>query len=317
MDLNLIRVFVAIYETRSLTATASRLFVTQPAVSQSLSRLRRELDDPLFERNGRVMQPTPLAVSVFPGFRDAVAGIDRTLDEVRGFDPASSERVFRIALSELGEIGWMPAILRTVRRQAPRMRIEAVPLDVDALPEWLARGVVDLAVTPSPVPGRFEHVLLKSQNYGVAMSATNPLADRPLSFASFLEADHVSVAGDSGLPDLTAALARLGVILEPHVRVNHFTSLPLLLAGDDSLVATVPDTIAAGWASTWPLVVKELPFEMPAVNVRLFRRATTQQTAALDWLYSTVARAIKGSSGQFFVIHGDSLANKNTVAATA
>ncbi|HWI30950.1 MAG TPA: LysR substrate-binding domain-containing protein [Microbacterium sp.] len=246
-------------------------------------------------------------MSVFSGFRDAVAGIDRTLDAVHGFDPANSHRVFRIALSELGEIGWLPAILKAVRSEAPRMSIEVVPLDVEALPDWLARGVVDLAVTPSPVPGRFEQVLLKSQDYGVAMSAANPLADRPLTMEAYLAAHHVTVAGDSGLPNLAAALARLGVILEPHVRVNHFTSLPLVLAGDDSLVATVPDTIAAGWALTWPLALKTLPFEMPAVNVRLFRRATTQQTAALDWLFTTVARAIEGSSGQFFVIHGDSL----------
>ena len=307
MDLNLIRVFVAIYETRSLTAAASRLFVTQPAVSQSLGRLRRDLDDPLFRRDGRAMEPTPLAVSVFPGFRDAVAGIDRTLDEVHGFDPSTSQRVFRIALSELGEIGWMPAILSAVRAAAPSMGVEVVPMDVDALPEWLARGVVDLAVTPSPVPGRFEQVLLKSQGYAVAMSAQNPLAAGALTLETYLAADHVAIAGDSGLPGVAAALARLGVVVEPLVRVNHFTSLPLLLAGDRSLVATVPDTIAAGWALTWPLVLQPLPFEMPPVNVRLFRRATTQQTAALDWLYATVARAIQGSSGQFFVIHGDTL----------
>ncbi|UUT34855.1 LysR family transcriptional regulator [Microbacterium elymi] len=154
MDLNLVRVFVAIYETRSLTTAAGRLFVTQPAVSQALGRLRRELDDPLFERNGRQMEPTALAAGLFPGFREAIAGIDRTLDAVHGFEPAQSQKLFRIALSELGEIGWMPAILAAVRAQAPGMRIEAVPMDAAALPDWLARGVVDLAVTPSPCRAR-------------------------------------------------------------------------------------------------------------------------------------------------------------------
>lgn len=312
MDLNLIRVFVAIYETRSLTTAAARLYVTQPAVSQALGRLRRELDDPLFQRQGRSMEPTALAVSVFPGLREAIAGIDRTLDATHVFDPAASHRRFRIALSELGEIGWIPAILKAVRAQAPAAEIEVVPMDVDALPEWLARGVVDLAATPSPVPGRFEQTLLKSQGYGVVMSKLNPLASAPLTLEAYLAAAHVSVAGDSGLPNLAAALGRLGSIIEPQVKVNHFTSLPLLLAGDPSLIATAPDTIAAGWALTWPLVVRELPFDMPAVEVRLYRRATTQQTAALDWLYATVARAIQGSSGQFFVIHGDSIEQRPT-----
>lgn len=307
MDLNLIRVFVAIFETRSLTTAAARLYVTQPAVSQALGRLRRELDDPLFERDGRAMDPTPLAVSVYPGFRDAVAGIDRTLDSVHGFDPSGSRRLFRIALSELGEIGWLPAILRTIRARAPRMRLEVVSLDIDALPEWLGRGTVDLAITAAGLPGTFDRVLLKSQGYGIAMSSHNPLAHAPLDLGAYLAAPHLTVASDSGAPMLAAAQRRAGVVIEPQVAVRHVTTLPPILAASRELIATVPDTIAAGWATTWPLVVRDLPFEMPPVELCLYRRATTQHTAALDWLYETVARAVQGSSGQFFVIHGDAV----------
>ena len=177
VDLNLIRSFVAIYETRSLTAAAARLYVTQPAVSQALARLRRDLNDPLFRREGRAMEPSPLAVSLFPGFRDAIAGIDRTIDGVVGFDPALSSRRARIALSELGEIGYFPAIFRAVRAAAPHLRIEAVPLDVQALPEWLSQGTIDLAITSSPVAGGFPHAVLKSQAYAVLMSRDHRLAD--------------------------------------------------------------------------------------------------------------------------------------------
>jgi DNA-binding transcriptional LysR family regulator len=307
--LNLVRVFVAVYETRSLTTAASRLFVTQPAVSQALSRLRRELDDPLFEREGRSMRPTPLADSVFPGFRDAVSGIDRTLDAVHAFDPSQSHRLFRVALSELGEIGWLPAILSSIRSKAPFMRLEVVPLDVAALPDWLARGTVDLAIATSHVPGGFDRRLLKSQDYAVAMSAANPLADRPLDLDAYVAAAHATVGGDSGAPMLLAAQRRAGVVIEPQVSLRHITTLPPVLAASRDLIASVPDTIAEGWAATWPLVVRPLPFPMPPVEVFLYRRATTQHTAALDWLYATVARAVEGSSGQFFVIHGDALAS--------
>ena len=168
MDLNLVRVFVAVYEARSLTTAAARLYVTQPAVSQALARLRRELDDPLFQREGRAMRPTPLADTVFPGFRDAVAGIDRTIDAVHAFDPSQSHRLFRVALSELGEIGWLPAILSAIRPRAPHMRLEVVALEVEALPEWLSRGTVDLAVSTAHGPGAFERRVLKSQEYAVA-----------------------------------------------------------------------------------------------------------------------------------------------------
>ncbi|WP_159500496.1 LysR family transcriptional regulator [Microbacterium sp. 18062] len=305
MDLNLIRVFVAVAETRSLTTAAARLYVTQPAVSQALGRLRRELDDPLFRRVGRVMVPTPLAESVYPGFREAVAAIDRTLDDVHRFDPAGSERTFRLALSELGEIGWLPAIVRAVRATAPAMRIEVVPMDVQELPEWLARGTVDLAVTPSPVSGPFEKVVLKTQGYGVVMAATHPLATGPLTLEGYAAAGHVVVASDSGAHAIEQAQRRAGIAIEPRIASNHVAAMPPLLSASRDLIATMPDTIAEGWARTWPLVVRALPFDMPAIDVSLYRRATTQHTAALDWLFETVARAIRGSSGQFQVIHGD------------
>ncbi|WP_442574979.1 LysR family transcriptional regulator [Microbacterium sp. F51-2R] len=308
MDLNLVRVFVAVYETRSLTTAAARLYVTQPAVSQALARLRRELDDPLFERDGRAMRPTPLADTVYPGFRDAIAGIDRTIDAVHAFDPSQSQRLFRLALSELGEIGWLPAILASIRSRAPHMRLEVVPLETGELPDWLARGTVDLAVTTSHVPGGFDRRLLKSQQYAVAMSAANPLATSTLDLDAYVAAQHATVGGDSGGPMLAAAQRRAGIVVEPQVALRHITTLPPVLAASRDLIASVPDTIAAGWAATWPLVVRPLPFEMPPVEVYLYRRATTQHTAALDWLYATVARAVEGSSGQFFVIHGDALA---------
>ncbi|WOQ68892.1 LysR family transcriptional regulator [Microbacterium limosum] len=308
MDLNLVRVFVAVAETRSLTAAAARLYVTQPAVSQALAKLRRDLDDPLFQRSGREMVPTPLALSVYPGFRDAIAGIDRTVDAVHRFDPASSQRLFRIALSELGEIGWIPAIHRAVAERAPGMRLEVVPMDVAELPEWLGRGSVDLAVTPAPVPGEFAQTVLKSQAYGVAVSQRHPLARGEVGLADYLAAEHVRVASDSGAANVDAALRRVAAPPPPRVSINHFAALPPLLAGRSGLVATVPDTIAAGWAESWRLVVRPLPFEMAPVDVRLYRRSTTQHAAALDWLFATVAGAIRGSSGQFGVIHGDAVA---------
>ncbi len=307
MDLNLIRVFVAVYETRSLTTAARRLYVTQPAVSQALARLRRDLGDQLFRRVGRAMEPTPLAVELFPGFRDGVASIDRTIDGVTGFDPALSQRRSRIALSELGEIGYFPSIFRAVRSAAPHLRLEAVPLNVEALPDWLSQGTIDLAITSSPVPGGFEHVVLKSQSYAVLMSQDHALAagTDAVSLADYLDARQVVVAGDSGLPRLESALRRAGAVLRSEVVLTHFASLPSLLAASTDLIATVPDTIASGWARSWPLVVHPLPLDMQAVDVSLYRRTTTQQLGALDWLYDTAVAAVRGTQGEFFAIHGD------------
>jgi DNA-binding transcriptional LysR family regulator len=302
MDLNLLRVFVTVYETRSLTTSASRLFVTQPAVSQALGRLRRDFDDPLFRRVGRVMEPTPLAESMFPELRDALSRIQRTLDAVHGFDAAASDKRFRVAMSELGEIGYFAAMCRAVRSVAPHVRLETVALDVDELPDQLARGTVDLAISSSPVGGAFPHVVLKSQGYAALMSAQHPLATGALSFEDYLAAPHVAVAGDSGRLNLQAALRRRGTWIDPDVTLNRFASVPPLLATSHDLIATVPDTIGEGWATAWPLVVRPLPFEMERVDVSLYRRSSTQQTAALDWLYDTAAQALRGTHGEFAAI---------------
>lgn len=303
MDLNLIKVFVAVYEARNLTTAARRLFVTQPAVSQSLARLRRELDDPLFRRNGRSLEATPLADSVYPGFREAMAGVDRTLDAVHRFDPADTSRLFRIALSELGEIGWFPAILSAVRAVAPHVRLTVVALDPAELPSWLARGSVDLAISTASIVG-VERTLVKSQSYGVAMSRSSRLSS-PVNLRQYSDADHVVVSSDSGHDQLETAQRRAGASVEASVTIDHWATLPTLLSMQPDLLATVPDSIAEGWAQTWPIRVEPLPFEMAPVEVYLYRRATTAHTAALDWLFTTVAGAVRASSGRFFAIHGD------------
>ena len=305
MDLSLVRVFVSIYEARGITAAAARLFVTPPAVSQALTKLRQQLDDPLFERVGRTMEPTHAAHALYPELRGALLTIDRAVDGLHGFDPAESDRHLRIALSELGEIGWLPAILRAVRARAPRMRLEVVPAHPDHLPEQLSRGSIDLAITPAALPAAFESTVIKRQGYGVAMSADNPLARGRLTRERYAAAAHLRVSGDSGIGPLDAALARAGIVLTPRVVVHRIAALPVALAGDPELVATVPDTIAEGWATTWPLTVQPLPFAMDPVSVRLYRRHSTQHSASLDWFSATVTRAISGSSGQFSVIHGD------------
>lgn len=185
------------------------------------------------------------------------------------------------------------------------MRIDVVPMDVAALPDWLGRGVVDLAVTPSHVPGPFGRTVLKSQGYGVAMSAAHPLADEPPTLDAYAAASHVVVASDSGAPALAEARRAHGIEIDARIAVNHLASLPPLLARDRDLIATLPDTIALGWTQTWPLVVRPLPFEMPPVEIALYRRSSSQHPAALDWLFETVARAIRGSSGRFEAIHGE------------
>ncbi|GAA1859324.1 LysR family transcriptional regulator [Brevibacterium marinum] len=302
MDLNLLRIFIAVYETRSLTEAANRLFLTQPAVSQALGRLRRSLDDSLFERSGRGMAPTPLAHSVYPELHESLLAIDRTLDAVHGFDPESSGHHFRIAMSELGEVGYFPALYSAVCDTAPNVTVEVVPIDMSQLSAWLSHGTIDLAISPMLPKGNFDQRLLKTENYVALMNQNNGLATGELTVAQLLDAERAIVAGDSGAPNLRAAFTRVGGGWEGAVTVHRFSSLPPLLSVCESLLAIVPESIADGWSTTWPLKWRPLPFDLPPAEISLLRRTTLQHTSALDWLHRTVLRALSGDPGEFSAI---------------
>jgi len=304
MDMNLARVFVAIYETRSLTLAADRLYVTQSAVSQSLSRLRRELDDPLFERSVRVMEPTQLARHVFPYFRDATVNIDMALVDVHGFDPSSTTRRFRIAMSELGEIGWLPGIARELHAAAPNTHLEVVPLDPATLPEWLSRGSVDIAITPLELAGQYQRTVVKWQEYGVATAEADPSSRSEVSLQDYISAPRAVVTSDSGAPILEAAELRAGVTSEPAVVLQHFATLPALLMARRSLIAAIPTSIGEGWSAGWPLTIRPLPFEMAPIQIGVYRRLATAQPAALDWFYNLVCRVVSSSAARFTTLQG-------------
>ncbi len=295
MDLNLIRTFVAVYEARGLTMAAERLYVTQPAVSHALRRLRREFDDPLFVKQGRFMRPTEIAHGVYPELRKALLGIENVVDTLQGFDMSASVRRFRLALSELGEIAYLPAIATAVNAAAPNVSLEVVPLDVHDVADWLSSGAVDLAITSAPISGAFEYAVLKTTRY-VALSSDVARTRNPLTLGDYCAAEHVIVSGDSGYPVVEAALRSLRVEISPRYSVTRFAALPRLLARTP-LLATIPDEIAQEWAASRSFGLRELPFPVKRVDVCMYKRASTHNRAALEWLFEQSQEALRDTPG--------------------
>lgn len=290
LDLNLLRVFVAIYEARSLTGAARVMYVTQPAISQSLARLRRDLEDDLFFREARRMAPTPFAEELYPSIRGALEGIDGAIS-TRGFDPRASARRFRMALSELGELYWFAPIAAAVAAAGDGIGLETEALDHATIADRLTRGAVDLAINSGPIHGDFETHTIKTEQYVVLMSAGHPLATRPLDFDAYRGADQVSVARDSGRPHVDNALALLGGASPPRFSVNHFSTLPSLLENSE-LIATTPRSLAEAWSRTRPLVYRALPFHIDPVEVKLYARSAHSDAPALRWFQSTILAAV-------------------------
>ncbi|WP_159500451.1 LysR family transcriptional regulator [Microbacterium sp. 18062] len=300
MDLNLLTVFVAVYETGTVTAAAERLFVTQSAVSQSLTRLRRELGDQLFVREGRTLRATPAAHTLYPEFHAALSRVETAVAGLRDFDPTTARHRFRLALSELGEVGFLPTILRSIAAVAPHVEVEVVPLDVRALPEWLARGRVDLAIASTPPPGEFTGPVLKTERYVLLMSADHPLAGRKaITRQAFTDARHLTTSSDSAAPGVGAALERAGLPISPDLVVGHTSSLPgLLHAGP--WITVVPSSLAENWMPLWPLVSRPLPVDLAPIHVRLYTRSTSYESSALNWFHRAVVTAVQSAPRRFW-----------------
>ncbi|MDF3935966.1 LysR family transcriptional regulator [Pseudomonas citronellolis] len=290
IDLNLIRTFVTLYEAGSVTAAAERLFVTQPSVSYALARLRELFDDPLFSRSRDGIQPTFVAEQLYATLREALTRIEGAVQGTRQFDPASTERRFRIALTDLGELGFLPLILARLNREAPNAEVEVLPLQVDQVGDWLASGKVDAAICRQAVPGSRSQVLIH-ERYVCLLCADHPRIGGALDLPAYLDERHVVVTRTSGHGIAEDVLQAMKLERRIALRVPHFSVLPKILPGTD-LLTILPAQIAGMFVAEGGLKMLELPFAVPSFDVSLHWRASSEQSAALEWFRNAIAEAI-------------------------
>ncbi|MCS9618375.1 LysR family transcriptional regulator, partial [Pseudomonas aeruginosa] len=230
IDLNLIRTFVTLYEAGSVTLAAERLFVTQPSVSYALARLRELFDDALFTRTRDGIQPTFVAEQLYGTFRESLTRIEGAVQSVRHFDPATTERRFRIALTDLGEVGFLSLILERLTRDAPFAEVEVLPLQVDEVGAWLSSAKVDAAICRQPVPGaRSQRVL--HERYVCLLSDRHPRIGDSLSLEQYLAERHIVVTRTSGHGIAEDVLEAMQVQRRISLRVPHFSVLPKIIPG--------------------------------------------------------------------------------------
>ncbi|MGC5703059.1 LysR family transcriptional regulator [Pseudomonas sp. NFXW11] len=290
IDLNLIRTFVTLYEARSVTLAAERLFVTQPSVSYGLARLRELFDDALFSRTRDGIRPTHLADELYLNLRDALTRIDDSVQGSRRFDPASTERRFRIALSDLGEMGFLNLILARLNRQAPEAEVEVLPLQMDQAGEWLASGKVDALICRQQVPGARSQKLIR-ERYVCLLSDRHPRIGDVLSLEQFLAERHISVTRNTGHGSVEDALKQMQRQRRISLQVPHFSVLPKVLPGTE-LLAVLPAQIARLFTLEGGLRQLELPFPVAEFEVSLHWHPNSERSAALRWFRQTVAEAI-------------------------
>lgn len=289
VDLNLLAVFQEVYRERQISKAARRLGLTQSAVSNALSRLRRTFGDELFVRTAGGMQPTPFAEEVAGPVGAALAQVALALNQRSQFDPATSERRFTLAMTDVGEVHFMPALIDRCREQAPHVQLSSVRAGSVQLKEELETGRVDLAIGPfEDISEALYQKLLFRQPYVSMFRKGHPLARGKVTLERFVAAEHLLVdSHDSPYDRINHLLEEAGIGAGTRFRVPHFTAVPYIVSGSD-LVVTVPQKLAE--RACWPFGLAWIvpPLALPPLQTNLFWHRRFNQDPGNRWLRQLV-----------------------------
>lgn len=287
LDLNLIRVFVAVMEEGTLTAAAERLNLTQPSITHAVNRLRRATGDELFARSGRGVRPTRAAEQLYAEVATLPSAADAAVAGLADFTPTRAATTFRIALTDLGQLVFLPHLVPALAAAAPRCSLDVVPLDTSTAAEDLVSGALDLAIASAPPAGEVRALPLRRDHY-VCMARSGRLGPQPPTAEELSGAARVVIRGSTGH---TLVESRMPPPAEGSVAVSTFSAIPSLVAGTD-LLAFVPQILLPEWARTWGVQEWPLPFEDTDVTVHAYA-APRAPTSATSWFVPWVVDLLR------------------------
>lgn len=297
IDLNLFTVFDAIYREGGITAASKRLHLSQPAVSHALGRLRELMNDPLFERHGNEMVPTPLARTLAMTIGASLGSLEQMMHRAGRFDPASSERAFTIAVRESQESAFLPSLMDRVAREGPNIDIAAVRIERRDLEDDLHSGEVDFAIDvalPVSVDVRREHI--GAAPLVVLARKNHPIVRGALDLDTYLAQEHVLVTGrrrGRGYEDV--ALTKLGVTRRIRVRCQQHAAAAEIVKRTD-LLATLSSKHAELFNRETNNQILPFPAELPPLDSFLYWHARAEEDPACRWLKEMLLQSLREDS---------------------
>ena len=289
LDLNLLVVFNQLLIERGVSKVADTLGISQPAVSNSLAKLRKIFGDDLFLRTPKGMEPTPFADQLAESVSYALAMIHSGVNQRTTFEPATAKRAFTIGMTDIGEIYFLPALIERLRREAPSVTLSTMRNAAINLRDELESGKVDLALglLPQLKAGFFQRRLF-TQSYVCLMRQGHRLDKRRMSLAEFSSAEHlVVISAGTGHGKVDELLLRSGVERTVRLTVPHYVSVGHILRGSD-LIATVPKRLADRLVEPFGLAEVPHPAKLPDVAINVFWHAKYHRSPANRWLRGVV-----------------------------
>lgn len=289
MDLNLAKVFVAIYEQKSVSGAADVLNITQPSVSYALKKMREELNDELFIRQNTSMKPTRHAIEIYQIFSKAVDEINAVVDSRKYFDYRTSRRKFVITMSDLGEHYYLPKIFQEISKIAPNVEIEILPLEINRLQEWLDKGFVDAAICNRTYAVHNVNcdLLLKDKYVCLKGNSHSRLKDF-ITLNQFLKEKHIVASSQAG-----HNFYREWCNHSDNFKLATALTVPDLnivapLIESSECISVVPETYSRQKQEHFAITALPLPMDFPKIEVCLYSQKTLRSGKEKLWLLRTL-----------------------------
>ncbi|MBY6261558.1 LysR family transcriptional regulator [Azospirillum sp. 412522] len=289
-DLNLLPIFIALMEERSVTRAAERLGMTQPALSNALARLRLMLKDQLFVRERYGIQPTPVALDLAPVIAEALAAIDDAVLGQQEFDPARAERLFTIAPNGYVEFVMVPAIVARLQSVAPGIRLRLTPYGNDLAETGVISGTTAMVlgrIVDPPDNLVVQHLM--DEGLDCVVRNGHPEVGDALSREQFERLRHVNIVPPGRLrAGLFQALAQQSLRRDVAISVTNFFAVAEMIAVTDH-VATLPRLICRRLAQDQRVKVLPAPADLGTFPVEMAWHVRYRHDAAHRWLRGLVA----------------------------
>ena len=302
LDLALLNVIVTLLETGSVTQGALKLGVSQPTVSAALGKLRAYFDDPLFIRSTSGMSPTPRGAEVASAAREILRQIDEKLQPEVKFEPSLRHRPFTFAMSDVGEIVFLPRIVKAIAAASPETPVRSISMRPTHLAQALEDGDVDLAVGyfPDLKKGDFFQQRLFMHHFVCLVRSDHPIQGSTLTIGDFLGLQHVVVQSEGRSQEiLESYLEAHGLERRVAVYTPHFLSIRRLIAQSD-MVATVPHALGIEYGNAlYGLKSMELPFPSPRIELRQHWHRRVHKDARNLWLRKVVSKLFNEATDEW------------------
>ena len=298
LDLNLLTAFDVLMEVRHVTRAAKRLNLSQSAMSSVLRRLREYFQDPLLITEGKALIPSAHALQLLPAIQEVLAAAEHVVAHSRVFDPATSNRHFRIGAADYVMMIILVPLLKRLELVAPSITFELLPL-TDELMSELERGTVDLAVLPDfHLSPDHPAELLFEENHVVQGWAENPVFEKPFTQETFAACGHVAVKLGENRPTSFGEqqLAHMGIVRRVEVEARYFMLLPHLLVGTQRIGIT-HERAARFFEKILPLRTVALPFPFPKLRAMIQFHSSRTSDSGLRWLIDQLLMDV-GAGGE-------------------